>query len=125
MQITPRSFQLAIHDIFRNRGIAPGGSLTFDMLAKAWKETRLRDADLETGLQALVQSGHLVRQRTHFGEDVRLVNDGFGRIVTDEDRQAAAGMIRARKLRTPAPTWAAPQERLGTSRRRAADKPPG
>lgn len=127
MQITSKTIQFAIHEIFKSRGVARGGSLSLDALAKAWLGTRLREADLETGLAALEQSGHVTRQRTHFGVDVFLVDDGFARVSTDDDRKAVTSAAMARKLRAPAPSYAAPKERLGTSRRRASDdkKPRG
>jgi hypothetical protein len=122
MSIEPKSILYAIHDLFKQRGVAPGGTIPFDILAKVWRETRLREPDLALGLKALENSGHVVQQRTHFGVEVRLVNDDFGKVVTDSDRKAAAALAHARKIRGPAPSYVAAAERMGTLRRRAAEK---
>ncbi len=122
MSIEPKSILYAIHDIFKQRGLTPGATIPFDILAKLWRETRLRDQDLAAGLQTLEGSGHVVQQRTHFGVEVRLVNDQFGQVLTDTDRKAAAALAHARKIRGPAPNYVAAAERFGTMRRRASEK---
>ena len=122
MQIAPKTIQYAILGIFKGRGVVPGGSIPLDVMAKEWRATRLRGADLQVGLEMLETAGHISMARTHFGTDVHLVNERFGEVVTEEDRKAAAAVVLARKIRGPAPSYVAAKERLGTTRRRAADK---
>ncbi len=122
MQITSKTFLYAIHAIFKARNVGPGGSIPLDILAKEWRETRLRDVDLPAGLQTLEGSGNVKMVRTQFGTDVHLVNEGFGEAVTEEDRKAVAAVVLARKLRTPTTTRIGGAPEPVNKSRRASDK---
>ncbi|MGH8519425.1 MAG: hypothetical protein ACREUE_18390 [Panacagrimonas sp.] len=80
-------------------GIKVGGSVNSTALRRKWPETRLREEDLEKGLRALESSGFLKLERTIFGDEVKLVNDAFGRVVTEDDQRARAALAVVRKMR--------------------------
>jgi hypothetical protein len=126
MKISPKAILYAIHSVLQKRAIKPGAALSLDLMKRDWKETRLRDGDLEKGLNVLERAGQVALETTPFGIEVRLISDGFGRVVTDDDRQAMADWAILRKLRGPAPSYAAATERQGTAKRSVSDvKKPG
>lgn len=121
MKISPKAILYAIHSVFQKRGIAPGATLTLDVMKRDWRETRLRNGDLDKGLEVLTRAGQVAVDKTPFGTEVRLLSDGFGRVVTDDDRKAMADWAMLRKVRAPAPAYASAGERRGTVTRRASD----
>lgn len=106
MNITPKTIAYAIHGIFVSREVPIGGTLTMDALKKLWPETRLRNADLVRGLDALCKAGHLELQRNIFGFEIKLLNNNFGGVVSEEDRKAYTAMTLARRLRGAKPVYA-------------------
>lgn len=101
MNISPKTITYAIHGIFAAKGIKPGGILTMQILSIAWNETRLRKVDLGRGLEALRKAGYVSLEKTAYGFEVRLLDDQFGQVVTEEDRRALNMLGVVRKLRQP------------------------
>lgn len=101
MNITPKTITYAIHSIFTAKGIKPGGVLSMQILSIAWNETRLRKIDLGRGLEALRKAGFVALEKTAYGFEVRLLNDTFGTVETEEDRRALGMLTVVRKLRQP------------------------
>jgi len=116
MKVSSKTIFFAIYDLLESLGIKVGGSVNLTILRRKWPETRLREEDLEKGLKALQNSGFLKLERSIFGDEVQLVNDRFGKVVTEEDQRAHAAMGVLRKLR--APVKSAPAgHKPGTGRR--------
>lgn len=101
MNISPKTITYAIHGIFTAKGIQPGGILTMQILSIAWAETRLRKIDLGRGLEGLRKAGFVSLEKTAYGFEVRLLDDSFGQVVTEEDRRALSMLGVVRKLRQP------------------------
>ena len=111
MKVSSKTIFFAIHDLLAGMGIKVGGAVNLTTLRRKWPETRLREEDLDKGLKALQASGFLKLERSMFGDEVQLVNDRFGEVVTEEDKRAHAALGVLRKLRAPAksaPTGAKP-----------------
>lgn len=107
MNITPKTITYAIHGLFAAKGIKPGGVLSMQILSIAWNETRLRKIDLGRGLEALRKAGFVSLEKTAYGFEVRLLDDTFGKVETEEDRRALGMLAVVRKLRQPLATRAA------------------
>ncbi len=99
MNITPKAIQFAIHGLLVRNQIAQGFSLPLKQLMAEWPETSLRRGDLVKGLEALRQSGHLALEQTPEGAVVRMLNEDFGLVVTQQDRDAVTALTRLRESR--------------------------
>lgn len=101
MKVTSKTIFFAIHEMLASLDIKVGNSVSVTLLRRKWPETRLREEDFEKGLKALQASGFLKLHRSMFDDEVQLVNDRFGRVVTEEDQRAYAALGVLRKLRAP------------------------
>jgi hypothetical protein len=101
MKVSSKTVFFAIHDLLAGMDIKVGGSVSQTILRRKWPETRLREEDLDKGLKALEASGFVKLERSMFGDEVKLVNDRFGKVVTEEDQRAHAALGVLRKLRAP------------------------
>lgn len=122
MKVSSKTIFFAIHDLLASMGIKVGSAVNLTALRRKWPETRLREEDLEKGLKALQASGFLKLERSMFGDEVQLVNDRFGEVVTEEDKRAHAALGVLRKLR--APTKSAPAGGKPVTGRRPGDVRP-
>lgn len=104
MKVSSKTIFFGIYQMLAAMDIKQGGSVNLTLLRRRWPETRLREEDLEKGLKALQASGFLKLERSIFGDEVQLVNDRFGRVVTEEDQRAHAALGVLRKLRAPIKT---------------------
>jgi hypothetical protein len=104
MKVSSKTIFFGIHETLTSLGIKVGGSVNLMLLRRKWPETRLREDDLERGLKALEASGFIQQERSAFGDEVKLLNDRFGQVLTEEDRRAHATLGVLRKLRAPAKT---------------------
>ena len=121
MKVTSKTIFFGIYEMLADMGIKVGGSVNSTALRRKWPETRLREEDLDKGLRALESSGFLKLERTIFGDEVKLVNDAFGRVVTEDDQRARAALAVLRKMRLPAKTTGSIQADTG---RRPGDARP-
>ena len=69
---------LALMSIFHDLRTGCGQALTWPELAEQWRQTGLRDSDLEQGLQELVSAGQLRISGSEFERQVALTEDGAG-----------------------------------------------
>lgn len=99
MVIKPKTIFFAIHGIFAKRQIEPGNVLSMQTLVQAWPETMLRETDLARGLEALRKGGFVALETSMFGPEVRLLNDRFAQVVTEDDQRALAALALLRKVR--------------------------
>jgi hypothetical protein len=107
MRVSTKTIFFGIYEMLTGMGIKVGSSVNLTTLRRKWPETRLREEDLEKGLKALQSAGFVELERTIFGDEVKLLNERFGRIVTEEDRAAHAALAVLRKMRaTPKTTGA-------------------
>lgn len=122
LNITPKTITYAIHGIFAARGIKSGGVVSMEILTKAWPETRLRKIDLGRGLEALRKAGCVTLEKTAYGFEVRLLDDQFGNVVTEEDRKAFAALGVVRRLRQPPQSHRGSPELRSQTGRRTSDQ---
>ena len=104
MKVSSKTIFFGIHELLSAMDIKVGGSVNLTTLRRKWPETRLREEDLERGLKALESSGFLKLERSIFGDEVQVVNDRFGKVVTEEDQRAYAALGVLRKMRAPIKT---------------------
>ena len=121
MKVSSKTIFFGIHEMLVSLDIKVGSSVNLTLLRRRWPETRLREDDLERGLKALQASGFLKLERSIFGDEVQLVNDAFGRVVSEEDQRARAALGILRKLR--APTKSGPAAKPGAGRRPGDARP--
>ena len=67
---------LALMSIFHDLHTGCGEALAWPELAEQWRQTGLRDSDLEQGLQELVSAGQLRISGSEFDRRVALTEDG-------------------------------------------------
>ena len=99
LKITPKAIGFAIHGPLSALRIGQGCSLSLRELAADWAETSLRKTDLGVGLEALRMAGHLSLEHTPQGPMIRLLDEQFGMIRTEHDRQAVATLRHLRETR--------------------------
>ncbi|MCC2656318.1 MAG: hypothetical protein K0Q76_1426 [Panacagrimonas sp.] len=113
MKVSTKTIFFGIYEMLAGMDIKQGGSVNLTTLRRRWPETRLREEDLDKGLKALQASGFLKLERSIFGDEVQLVNDRFGQIVSEEDKRAHAALAVLRKLRAPIKTAGNPKPGSG------------
>tara|TARA_R110000787_G_scaffold84079_2_gene180432 strand:+ start:2891 stop:3265 length:375 start_codon:yes stop_codon:yes gene_type:complete len=100
MNITPKTLGFAIHRIMVVNRVTRGCSISMKDMLEAWRETLLRRRDLVDGLEALRKSGHLALEQTPDGPQLRMLDESFGLIRTERDREALSQLNRLRNSRS-------------------------
>lgn len=100
MNISQKTIWLAVHGLFRARGVEAGGSLPLKDMMEGWVECCLRQSDLGAGLESLARAAYLEIHATPRGPVVQMLDERFGYVGDSEDElRAVEDLVRVREMR--------------------------
>lgn len=125
MKISTKALWIAIHRVFARERIGTGCSIDLGFLMSAWGQSGIRQSDLATGLESLVQAGFVSLEMAPGGPCVRLLDEQFGLLGgAEQERADLAALDELLRSRTRATAFISGQVRPPANDRRAADRYP-